>query len=268
MENYKVLYVSQNITPFLPETPMGKICRHLPQEIQELGHEIRTFMPRFGNINERRNNLHEVIRLSGMNLIINDNDNPLIIKVASIPQARMQVYFIDNEDFFKRKYEFRNKKGKFDVDNDERVVFFARGVIETVKQLGWKPDIIHCHGWFSALTPVYLRTAFKEEPLFSNAKIIYSLYDDDFTEALNPDFINKIKYEDITDKDLPYLKDPNYVNLLKTAIDYSDALVYGVEKINDDVDSYVKKSKKPVLQYKELDTFAEHYHAYYLQVLK
>src|SRR5210317_702321 len=173
MEKTRVLFVAQEILPYLEESPMAKIGRYLPQGIQERGKEIRTFMPRFGNINERRNQLHEVIRLSGMNLIINDTDHPLIIKVASIQAARMQVYFIDNEDFFHRKFVFRDKNGKFFADNDERAVFFVRGVLETVKKLGWPPDIIHCHGWMSSLLPVYVRKAFHENPIFSESKIIF-----------------------------------------------------------------------------------------------
>ena len=149
MEKKRILYVMQEIMPYLPESPMSKIGRFLPQKTQESRKEIRTFMPRFGLINERRNQLHEVIRLSGMNLIIDDIDHPLIIKVASIQQARMQVYFIDNEDFFKRKFIFRDKKDKFFDDNDERTIFFSKGVLETVKKLGWAPDLLHCHCWFS-----------------------------------------------------------------------------------------------------------------------
>jgi len=145
----RVLFVSQEVTPYLDETPMGLIGRHLPQGIQERGKEIRLFMPKYGCINERRNQLHEVIRLSGMNLIIDDTDHPLIIKVASIQSARMQVYFIDNQEYFERKYTLVDKKGVHFADNDERSIFFCRGVIETVKKLGWAPDVVHLHGWFT-----------------------------------------------------------------------------------------------------------------------
>ena len=182
----KVLFIHQEITPYLKETPMSLIGRYLPQGIQEKGKEIRIFMPRFGNINERRNQLHEVIRLSGMNMIINDTDHPLIIKVASIQKARIQIYFIDNDDLFtKRKSTIADKDGVFYEDNDDRTVFFSRGVIETVRKLNWPPDIIHCHGWMTSLVPLYIKRAFKDNPLFSDSKVIYSLYDDDFEGAFH-----------------------------------------------------------------------------------
>src|SRR4030043_1980363 len=174
MKKARVLFVSQEITPYLPETEMSRIGRYLPQGIQEEGREIRTFMPKFGCVNERRNQLHEVIRLSGMNLIIDDTDHPLIIKVASIQSARMQVYFIDNDDYFQRKFIVTDGSGKEFEDNDERALFFARGVIETVKKLRWAPDIVHCHGWMSALVPVYLRSIYNDAPLFHNYKIVFS----------------------------------------------------------------------------------------------
>ncbi|HEX7411888.1 MAG TPA: glycogen/starch synthase, partial [Bacteroidales bacterium] len=182
MEKTKVLFVTQEIAPYLKETQLGTIGRYLPQGIQERGREIRTFMPKFGTINERRNQLHEVIRLSGMNLIIDDTDHPLIIKVASIQSARMQIYFIDNEDYFQRKYVYYDKNNKFFKDNDERTIFFSRGVLETVKKLGWAPDLVHCHGWITSLVPLYIKRAFRDNPLFSDTKIIISIYDDDFTE--------------------------------------------------------------------------------------
>ncbi|MCW8940509.1 MAG: glycogen/starch synthase, partial [Flavobacteriales bacterium] len=161
MKKKKVLFISQEISPYLEESELANIGRHLPQGIQEKGKEIRTFMPKFGCINERRNQLHEVIRLSGMNLIIDDNDHPLIIKVGSIQQARLQVYFIDSEDFFDRKAMLHDtKSGKLFEDNDERAIFFARGVLETVKKLGWVPDIVHCHGWMTSLVPLYIKTSY------------------------------------------------------------------------------------------------------------
>src|SRR5512138_2382390 len=180
MKSSRVLFVSTEITPYLPENDISILCRFLPQGIQEKGKEIRTFMPRYGSINERRNQLHEVIRLSGMNLIIDNNDHPLIIKVASIQQARMQIYFIDNEDYFQRKATLYDKNGKFFEDNDERAIFFARGVLETVKKLGWAPDIIHCHGWFTSFVPLYVKKSYRDNPLFADTKVVMSIYDDDF----------------------------------------------------------------------------------------
>ncbi len=172
MEKKRILFVSQEITPFLPKTEMSNTSRRLPQVIQDAGKEIRVFMPKFGAINERRHQLHEVIRLSGLNLVIDDKDHPLIIKVASIPSARMQVYFIDNEEFFKRKNTIEDENGEMYKDNDERSMFFCRGVLETVKKLGWKPDVIHCHGWMASLMPLYIKKMYNKDPHFSDSKIV------------------------------------------------------------------------------------------------
>ncbi len=268
MDKVKVLFITQEIIPYLPESHMGTICRYLPQGTQEKGREIRTFMPRFGNINERRNQLHEVIRLSGMNLIIDDNDHPLIIKVASIQQARMQVYFIDNEDYFQRKFTLRGKNDAFFEDNDERAIFFSRGVLETVKKLGWPPDIVHCHGWMTSLVPVYIKKAFKDNPLFSDTKVIYSLYNDGFEENLNPDFARKIKLDGITNKDLTLYQDANYKSLMKAAIEFSDAIVQGEESIDADIDSFIKDSGKPTLGYQSMDNYIATYNDFYNKVLE
>lgn len=263
MEKARVLFVEQAIMPYLKETPMSRIGRYLPQGIQEKGKEIRTFMPRFGNINERRNQLHEVIRLSGMNLIINDTDHPLIIKVASIQQARMQIYFIDNEDFFHRKFTIRDKANKFYKDNDERSIFFSRGVLETVKKLGWAPDVVHCHGWISALVPLYVKRAYKDNPLFSESKVIYSVYDDSFSEDFQDGFDKKIKLPGITAKDLKYYKKPNYVTITKAALDYADAIIMGSEKVHPEIDEYIQTLKKPILEYQTEDNYIEAYNAFY-----
>ncbi len=254
--------------PYLKETHMSKIGRHLPQGIQERGKEIRTFMPRFGNINERRNQLHEVIRLSGMNLIINDTDHPLIIKVASIQQARMQIYFIDNDDFFQRKFTIKDKSGKFFEDNDERTIFFSRGVLETVKKLGWAPDLVHCHGWMSALVPLYVKRAYKDNPMFSDTKIVYSVYDDDFKESFREGFDKKLKLPGITAKDLKYYKENNYVNLTKAAIDYSDAVILGSEKINPQILKHLEQNDKPVLDYQSGENYIDVFNGFYDQLLE
>jgi starch synthase len=267
MEKAKVLFIAQEILPYLPESHMGTICRYLPQGTQERGREIRTFMPRFGNINERRNQLHEVIRLSGMNLIIDDNDHPLIIKVASIQQARMQVYFIDNEDYFQRKFTIRDKNSKFFEDNDERAIFFSRGVIETVKKLGWPPDIIHCHGWMTSFVPLYIKRAFKDNPLFSDTKVIYSLYDDAFSETLSKDLTKKIKLDGITNKDMATFENANYESLVKAAVDFSDAVIQGEENINSSIVKYVKDSGKPLLPYQSMDNYIPAYNDFYDEIL-
>jgi len=267
MEKTKVLFVAQEITPYLKESPMGTIARYLPQGIQEKGREIRTFMPRYGNINERRNQLHEVIRLSGMNLIIDDTDHPLIIKVASIQQARMQIYFIDNEDYFQRKHTLHDKNNKFFPDNDERVIFFSRGVLETVKKLGWGPDVVHCHGWITSLIPIYIKKAYCDNPLFSDTKVIFSIYDDDFEDLMDNDFANKIRLEGITPKDLRHYKTPNYVNVLKAAIEFSDGIIIGSPRINPELMSYIRETDKPCLDYQTMDRYVDAYNEFYEEIL-
>jgi starch synthase len=267
MEKKRILFVAQEITPYLNESHMSTIGRYLPQGIQEKGREIRTFLPRYGNINERRNQLHEVIRLSGMNLIIDDADHPLIIKVASIQQARMQIYFIDNEDYFHRKATLRDKNGKFFNDNDERMIFYSRGVLETVKKLGWGPDLVHCHGWFSSLVPLYIKKAYKDNPLFSDTKVVFSIYDDGFEEIMSSDFAKKILMEGIETADVEHYNAPDYVKLIKAAIDYSDALIIGSEKINPEIEKYLQKIKKPVLKYHDQETYVDAYNAFYDEVM-
>lgn len=264
----RVLFVSQEVTPYLDETPMGLIGRHLPQGIQERGKEIRLFMPKFGCINERRNQLHEVIRLSGMNLIIDDTDHPLIIKVASIQAARMQVYFIDNQEYFERKHTLTDKKGVHFADNDERSIFFCRGVIETVKKLGWAPDVVHLHGWMTGLMALYLKKSFKDNPLFADTKIVYSVYDDEFPGALHKDFAKKVSFEGIEKSDVELLKNPTFVNVNKAIIDWADAVVKGSPKINSDIEKYIKKSGKSYLDYKNMDEYVDAYSEFYDAVLE
>jgi starch synthase len=224
-------------------------------------------MPRYGCINERRNQLHEVIRLSGMNLIINDTDHPLIIKVASIQSARMQIYFIDNEDYFQRKFVFNDIEDNFFKDNDERAIFFARGVLETVKKLGWAPDIVHCHGWISSLLPIYLKKAFVDNPLFSETKVIYSIYDDDFQVLFNKGFAEKIMLPGIENEDVVHYKVPNFVNITKTAIDFSDGVIIGSPEVNPEIVKYVNKIEKPILEFQSMDTYIDAYNEFYDEVL-
>jgi starch synthase len=269
MESIKVLFVSQEITPYLPETEMSLICRTLPQAIQEQGKEIRTFMPRFGCINERRNQLHEVIRLSGMNLIINDTDHPLIIKVASIQSARMQVYFIDNEDYFSRKHTLKDDSGESFADNDERAVFFCRGVIETVRKLRWSPDIIHCHGWFTALLPLYIKKSFKDDPLFAHSKMVLSAYDDEFTTPLNKNFKQKVIMEGVSKKDISILDTPDYLNLMKLGINYSDGAVIANSKVNPELAKYIETNGKPFVRHNSEagNNFTQDYSLLYDKIL-
>ncbi len=267
MEKKRILFVSQEITPYTEETHIGRKGRYLPQGIQEKGREIRTFMPRYGNINERRNQLHEVIRLSGMNLIIDNNDHPLIIKVASIQQARMQIYFIDNEDYFQRKAGLYDKNGAFFEDNDERAIFFARGVLETVKKLGWAPDLIHCHGWFTSFIPLYVKRSYRDNPLFTETKVVISVYDDDFKEEFPADLGKKVKYDGITKQDLAYYKKVNYVNLIKAAMEYSDGMIAGSPEINKGLHEHIRKSGKPFLEYQEEDKYLDMFSDFYDKIL-
>jgi starch synthase len=267
MEKKRVLFVSQEIMPYIEETPIARIGRFLPQGIQEKGKEIRTFMPRYGSINERRNQLHEVIRLSGMNLIIDNNDHPLIIKVASIQQARMQIYFIDNEDYFQRKATLYDKNGKFFEDNDERAIFFARGVLETVKKLGWAPDIIHCHGWFTSFIPLYVKKSYRDNPLFAETKVVMSIYNDDFKEEMASDIAKKIKYDGVTKQDLAYYKKTNFVSLIKAAVEYSDGMIVGSKKINKELLEYIGKTGKPVLDFQGDEDYLDAFSDFYDKVL-
>ena len=267
MRKPRVLYVSQEITPYLStEGPAADICRYLPQGIQERGKEIRTFMPRFGVINERRNQLHEVIRLSGMNLIIGENDHPLIIKVASIQNARMQVYFIDNEEYFQRKFVFRDSKKKFYKDNEDRAIFFCRGVLETVKKLGWAPDIVHCHGWMTSLVPLYIKTIYKDHPLFRNSKVVYSLYNQEMEESFSDGFVKKIRLDGIPSEDLRLYKDPGIVSLNTAAIQKSDAVIKVAEALPQGVEKVLIKSSKPVIQHNE--NYIETYSAFYDELME
>ena len=267
MESKKVLFVSQEITPYLPEAELSQIGRNLPQAIQETGKEIRTFMPKYGTINERRNQLHEVIRLSGMNLIIDDTDHPLIIKVASIQAARMQVYFIDNEDYFHRKQTVADAKGEFFKDNDERMIFFARGVLETVRKLRWSPDLVHCHGWFTSLVPLYIKNAYREDPLFANSKVVFSMYDNGFDKPLDGAFKEKLLVDGVSPDDVSMVTDPTFENLTKLAATYSDGLVQGSETLPDSVLKLMKDSAKPILNYLAGTEYVDEFSVFYDSIL-
>lgn len=261
----KVLYISQEIYPYLPETEMSTMGRFLPQAVQERGRETRTFMPRFGSINERRNQLHEVIRLSGMNLIIDDTDHPLIIKVASIQSARLQVYFIDNEDYFHRKNTVTDENGHEYEDNDERTIFYARGVLETVKKLRWTPDIIHCQGWMTALAPLYIKKAYSDDPFFKNSKIVYSVFNDDFKKPFREGFSKMLLVDGVEENHLNGYKKltMDYAALSKLAIDYSDGVIQASPEVNQDVIGYATEKNKKVLSYQPADAYADAYVDFY-----
>jgi starch synthase len=255
--------VSSEVVPYLPETEISSMSFEAPRMVNQQGGQIRIFMPRYGNINERRHQLHEVIRLSGINLVINDLDMPLIIKVASIPKERIQVYFIDNDEYFKRKATLTDEDGNLFPDNDERAIFFAKGVIETVKKLNWSPDIIHVHGWLASLLPLYLKEYYKDEPLFNESKIVTSIYNQSFDGALNKNMSSKVKFDNITGSAIDMLEKPTFNNLMKVAIDYSDALIVGSEELPKVIEEHLKDSGKPVLDYKSKDEFSEAYTNFY-----
>ncbi|PHN03180.1 glycogen/starch synthase [Flavilitoribacter nigricans] len=248
MDKKKVLIVTQEMDPYTNLSTISEIARKLPQYVQENGMEIRVLMPRFGTINERRHRLHEVVRLSGMNIIVDDDDFPLIIKVASLPEARMQVYFLDNEDFFKRKQVFKDENGEPFEDNPDRMVFFCKGVIETVKKFGWPPDIVHCHGWMTSLIPLYLKTAYKTEPLFQQSKVIYSIYDNDLQQAFSDQFAVKASINNLTESDLGAYQNGTGVNLNKGAVKYADAVVIGSENPPSGLSKLLDEQDKPVLK--------------------
>lgn len=268
----RVLFVNSEIYPYLPESDIAHVGRYLPQGVQESGREIRSFMPRYGCINERRNQLHEVIRLSGMNLVIGNLDYSLIIKVASISAARMQVYFIDNEDYFQRKFTYRDAAGKFFEDNGERAIFFARGAMETVKKLRWKPDIIHCQGWMSHILPLYLKKAYKDDPIFSNSKVVLSLYDDVTRDALSPGFANTILYGAIKPSDVTLTENADGMELAKLAAQYADGIIMGCQEVDASLQEHCSKLGVPVLPYEESSfqdgSYVDRYNAFYDDLLK
>lgn len=262
----KVLFINQEISPYVPETEMSVMGRTLPQKMQESGYEIRTFMPKWGNINERRGQLHEVIRLSGMNLIIDDTDHPLIIKVASIPATRIQVYFIDNEDYFMKRQMSVDEMGTEYADNGERAIFFARGVLETVKKLRWVPDIIHCQGWMSAIIPLYVKTAYHDEPSFANAKVITSLYHNQMKGKLGENFKQSLEFRNANSDELKkYMDNFTFYELGKLAIDYSDGVVEAGKKVNARLLKYAEKAGCPILPYPGED-FTEAYKNFYDEI--
>lgn len=265
----KVLFINQEISPYVPSSEMSEMGCLLPQKIQEAGYEIRTFMPKWGNINERRGQLHEVIRLSGMNLIINDTDHPLIIKVASIPVSRLQVYFIDNDDYFHKRQMAENESGEEYPDNGERAIFFARGVLETVKKLRWTPDIIHCQGWMGAVIPFYIKTAYKEEPSFSNTKVVTSLFSNELKNELGENFKDCVEFRDAKKKLLnAYSQTFDFVELGKLAIDYSDAIVQATPIVNAQLLSHAKAKKLPLMAFPGTENYTEAYMDFYKTVFE
>jgi starch synthase len=270
MKDKRILFVSSELIPYLPNTEASKMAFEIPKLMQDQGAQVRLFMPKFGVINERRHQLHEVIRLSGMNLIINDMDMPLIIKVASIPKERMQVYFIDNDDYFKRKAIYTNEDNLMYPDNDERAIFFAKGVVETVKKLKWSPDIVHVSGLLASLVPLYIKEYYKNDPLFSKSKIVTSVYNKTFEGELDKErMIENIKFDLLGTERISELEKITSDALLKIAMDYSDAVITGSETAGPEMKKYLDAVKTPLLKYQKPEQLAESYANFYLkQVLQ
>ena len=268
MEKKRVLFISQEISPYLPENEMSSIGRNLPQGTMESGKDIRIFTPKYGCINERRHQLHEVIRLSGMNMILDNLDYPLIIKVASLQPVRMQVYFIDNEDFFPKKTFMNDLDGTFFDFHDERAIFFCRGVLETVRKLGWAPDVVHYQGWMSALVPMYLKRAFADDPIFENTKVVYSVYNQKLCGDLSNEMSQKSRIVGVSEEDTALIDDASITNLHKIAISFSDAIILGSQKFGKELGSFIEKSDKPMLDYQSEDSYIAAYNALYDELLE
>lgn len=264
MEKKRLLLVTQDMHPYTAISEISRIAQMIPQYMHDNGLELRILMPRFGTINERRHRLHEVVRLSGMNIVVNDEDFPLIIKVASMPGSRLQVYFLDNDEFFKRKSIFEDAQGKMFADNMERMTFFSKGVIETVKKFGWPPDIIHCHGWMTSLVPFFLRTVYKDEPLFRNARMTYSTYRHEADAQFSPDDLEKALVPPMAGDALKEYVVDGKVVLDHGAVTYADAVIRGSESLHPDVEALIPKLDLPVLDFIEgddlLPTYLEFYH--------
>ncbi|WP_286925660.1 glycogen/starch synthase [Flavobacterium sp. UBA4197] len=263
MNDKRILYVSSEVVPYLAENEVSLMSYDVPKMINDQGGQIRIFMPRYGNINERRHQLHEVIRLSGMNLVVNDMDMPLIIKVASIPKERIQVYFIDNDEYFKRKATFSDEDGVLYPDNDERSIFFAKGVVETVKKLNWVPDIIHVHGWLAGMLPVYMKHYYKDEALFADTKIVTSVYSQSFDGTLDPEMMSKVAFDQVPNDAIAILETPDYENIMKVSIMHSDAVIVASEDLSPSLTKFIETSGKPFLPFVPKDGFAEAYTNFY-----
>lgn len=243
----RILFITQAITPFVAETETSWWGRKAPQYVQERGSEIRVFMPKWGTINERRCQLHEVKRLSGMNLIIDDTDHLLIIKVASIQSARMPVYFIDNDECFMKRLEVNDPHGQEYPDNAERAVFYARGIIETIKKMRWNPDVVICQGWASVVAPILIKKAFREELSFRDSKVVFTPSAPDILKLkTSPQFRKDIMFKNITPDDLEaYPEELDINDLYHLAVDYSDALFFTPETVDERLEEYAKAHKVP-----------------------
>lgn len=266
MQKLRILYVASEIKPFLKMSKAAQLVCDLTQAMQEKGMEIRILIPRFGTINERKNRLHEVVRLSGINISVGEEERPLVIKVASIPSAKLQVYFIDNEDLFQRKAVFNDKEtGNFFDDNDERAIFFCKGVLETVKKLGWAPDIVHCHDWMSALVPMYLKTAYQKEPIFQNTKSIFTVYNNSFEHEFKEDFFEKVKMMDIEPENISSLASRNFEAFIKSGLEYADIVTKAEENYSAKITDLLKiaETEQEINTIQETSEFSELYYQLY-----
>jgi len=258
----KILFVTQEMLPFVPESDLAQMGRYLPQAVQEKSREIRSFMPKWGTINERRNQLHEVIRLSGMNIVVDDTDHPLVIKVASIAAARMQIYFIDNDDFFVGRSMVTDATGKEYEDNAERAAFFARGVLETIKKLKWAPDIIHCLGWMSSFLPLYIKTAYTEEPSFRDCKVIYTPSTQVLTSPIPANMDGIIAFRGATISAIRGLGEKKLSPMLnKLGIKYADGIGFLAE--NEELQKFAEGLGKPYQQPVSIEDYGVNYPAFY-----
>jgi len=267
MEKKKILFISQEIFPFLPKTEISSTARRLPQVIQEIGKEIRVFMPRYGCINERRHQLHEVIRLSGQNLTIDDHDHPLIIKVASVSAARMQVYFIDNDEYFKRKDTLKDDESNFYSDNDERSIFFCRGVLETVKKLGWQPDIIHCNGWLTSMMALYIKFVYNKDPHFANTKVVYSIYEDTFDAPWDSRLPEKLMFDGISKEIANKFSDTSCTGLTRSITQYVDGINVGTEAISPEMKNIFDEATCLKLDYVPEENQAKELSAFFDKII-
>ncbi|MFY0689902.1 MAG: glycogen/starch synthase [Cyclobacteriaceae bacterium] len=269
MSNYRILYVASEINPFLKTSEVADFVRSLPQAMQEKGMEIRILVPRFGLINERKNRLHEVVRLSGINIAVGDEEKPLVIKVASIPNAKLQVYFIDNEDYFHRKSVFFDKEDNFYEDNDERAIFFCKGVLETVKKLGWAPDVIHCNDWMTSLIPLYVKSTYKNDPIFKESKTVFSIHNNKFSHKFGEDLLDKVKMIDIDDNMLNPLKSADYEGFIKIGMEYADAINYAGEETSESLTKLIEEmdKNKRVDNFSKDENFEESYFNLYNELI-
>jgi starch synthase len=268
MTKKRLLIIAQELDPYTEDTFIANLIAKLPQFAQDKGgFELRVLMPKYGTINERRHRLHEVVRLSGMNIIIDDDDYPLVIKVASMPNSRMQVYFLENEDYFKRKFMHLDEDGNGFEDNHERMIFFSKAVLETVKKFGWAPDIIHCHGWLTSLVPVFVKEAYNHEPIFNHSTVIYSVYDENVLGALPENFAQKASINGMSQALLAPFIDGDQLNEKKGAFHYADAVIKGSETYSETVTELIDSLEKPVLESQDKDTYLPAYIEFYKKLM-